>query len=47
MKRLTIEIDEKLHQQIKAQAYSEAETIKSIVVKLLERWINEPKRKNI
>lgn len=47
MKRLTVEIDDKLHQRAKAQAYSEAKTIKAVIIQLLEKWIKNGTTKNV
>jgi len=41
MNRLTIEIDEKLHAEVKSKAYSEAKTLKAKIIELLLSWLRE------
>ena len=41
IKRLTVEIDEKLHAEAKARAYGEGKTIKDKIVELLKEWLRK------
>jgi hypothetical protein len=41
MKRLTVEIDEKLHAESKAKAYAEGMTLKERIEKFLLKWLRE------
>lgn len=43
MKRLTVEIDETLHQQAKTQAYAESKTLKEKIIELLKKWLKKEK----
>ena len=40
-KRLTVEIDEKLHAEAKAKAYAEGKTLKEKIVGFLLSWLQK------
>ena len=40
-KRLTVEIDEELHNEAKSKSYSEGKTLKDKVVELLKDWLKK------
>ena len=40
-KRLTVEIDTKLHHKAKAKAYSEGKTLKQKIIELLTKWLKK------
>jgi predicted HicB family RNase H-like nuclease len=41
IKRLTVEIDEKLHAKAKSRAYAEGKSIKEKIMELLEGWLDK------
>jgi predicted HicB family RNase H-like nuclease len=41
IKRLTVEIDEKLHAEVKSRAYAEGKSIKEKIIELLEGWLKK------
>ena len=41
LKRLTVEIDEKLHAEAKARAYGEGKTLKEKILELLREWLRK------
>jgi predicted HicB family RNase H-like nuclease len=40
-KRLTVEIDEELHNEAKSKAYSEGKTLKDKIIELLRDWLRK------
>lgn len=40
-KRLTVEIDEKLHAEAKGRAYAEGKTLKNKIIELLKEWLKK------
>lgn len=42
-KRLTVEIDEKMHSEAKSKAYGEGKTLKEKIIELLTKWLKDKK----
>lgn len=46
MKRLVLELEEALHQQIKEKAVKQGKSMRQVLTVLLEKWLKE-KEKNV
>ena len=40
-KRLTVEIDEKMHAEAKSKAYGEGKTLREKIIELLQEWLRQ------